>query len=324
LLSTPRAYGPPQSVTEPGSRRCHDARVPRFEVVSADGTRVMAWRNQGAGTPVLICNGLGTPPVAWPAIIDAASGFDVRTWYHRGTAGGERPADLSRIGVADHADDAFAVLEQEGIRRAVLVCWSLGVNIGFELARRHPDRVAGIMAVAGVPGGTFAAMGAPLGIPRPFRHAVGVTGARTGQAIGRPLGWVSRHIPLSRATARVISHSGFVLPNATPDRLLPALEEFREHDLRWYFTLALGAASHRPMDTSFVSVPVSLVAGRYDLLTSLHAMRRTAALIADAELTVLPGSHFLPLEFPDELAVELRALIRRSDLGAAVSRTTAR
>jgi pimeloyl-ACP methyl ester carboxylesterase len=287
--------------------------VPRFDVVSADGTRVVAWRGDGAGTPVLICNGLGTPPSAWPTVIAADSGFDVRTWYYRGTAGGDRPSDPERISVADHVDDAVAVLDHDGIDRAVLACWSLGVNVGFELARRYPDRVAAIMAVAGVPGGTFAAMGAPLGIPRPFRHAVGVTGAKTGQALGPALDWVSRHIPLTRATATVISHTGFVFPKATPDRLLPTLAEFREHDFRWYFTLALAAASHQPMDMSFLDVPVSLIAGRYDVLTSLHAMRTAESLSADAELTVLAGSHFLPLEFPDELATQLRALAGRAD-----------
>jgi pimeloyl-ACP methyl ester carboxylesterase len=305
-------------------RRCHDGQVSRFDVVSADGTRVVGWWGGGSGTPVLICNGLGTPPSAWPTLIAADSRFDVRTWYYRGTAGGDRPADPERITVADHVDDAVAVLDHEGIDRVVLACWSLGVNVGFELARRHPDRVAGIMAVAGVPGGTFAAMGAPLGIPRPLRHAVGVTGARTGQAIGPALDWVSRHIPLSRTTARVISHSGFVLPKATPERLLPTLEEFREHDFRWYFTLALGAASHRSMNTAFVDVPVSLVAGRYDVLTSVHAMRKAEALIPDAQMTVLPGSHFLPLEFPDELAACLQALVERADVADRLRPTGAR
>jgi pimeloyl-ACP methyl ester carboxylesterase len=135
---------------------------------------------------------------------------------------------------------------------------------------------------------------------------------------------VSRHIPLSRATATVISHSGFLLPKATPERLLPTLAEFREHDFRWYFTLALAAASHRPMDMSFVSIPVSLVAGRFDVLTSLHAMREAESLITDAELTVLPGSHFLPLEYPDELATQLRALVGRSGLADGLRSTGAR
>ncbi|HMC70787.1 MAG TPA: alpha/beta hydrolase, partial [Mycobacteriales bacterium] len=89
---------------------------------------------------------------------------------------------------------------------------------------------------------------------------------------------------------------------------------FREHDFRWYFHLAVAAAEHHPMDVSFVKVPVTLVAGRYDVLTSMHDMVDAAAQIPHAELHLLPGSHFLPLEFPDELARELRLLAERTQL----------
>jgi hypothetical protein len=36
--------------------------------------------------------------------------------------------------------------------------------------------------------------------------------------------------------------------------------------------------------------------------------------VPHARLLELPGSHFLPLEYPDELAVELRDLVRRTTL----------
>lgn len=285
----------------------------RFSFDTADGTTVTGWRNEGAGPPVVISNGLGTSPRAWPTVAAADSGFRVVTWYYRGTGGGSRPADESRVRIEDHVEDLLALMDHEGIDRALLACWSLGVNVGFEFARAHPDRVAGLLAVAGVPGGTFKAMFGPLGVPRRLRHDVGVAAARLGRRIGPQLSWVSRHVPLNRATSRVISHSGFVLPRATPERLLPALEEFREHDFRWYFHLAVAAAEHHPMDLSFVTVPVTLVAGRYDVLTSMHDMVEAAAKIPHAELHLLPGSHFLPLEFPDELASELRRLAERAE-----------
>jgi pimeloyl-ACP methyl ester carboxylesterase len=205
-------------------------------------------------------------------------------------------------------------MDHEGIDRALIACWSLGVNVGFEFARAHPDRVAGILAVAGVPGGTFKAMFGPLGVPRRFRHDVGVAAAKLGRRIGPQLSWVSSHVPVNRFTSRAISHSGFVLPGATPDRLMPTLQEFREHDFRWYFTLAVGAADHHPMDLSFVTAPVTLVAGRYDVLTSMHSMIEAAAQIPHAELHVLPGSHFLPIEFPAEITHELSRLAQRASL----------
>jgi pimeloyl-ACP methyl ester carboxylesterase len=163
-----------------------------------------------------------------------------------------------------------------------------------------------------LPGGTFASIGGPLHVPRRLRHHLGTAGAHVARAAGPALGWVSRHVPLNRATSTVISHSGFVLPAARPERLIPALAEFRQHDFRWYFTLALAGSKHAQMDLTFVDVPVTIVAGRHDVITSVHDMTDAAALIPDSTLRVLPGSHFLPLEYPDELAAELAALVRRT------------
>jgi pimeloyl-ACP methyl ester carboxylesterase len=288
--------------------------VTRFSVTSADGTSIAGWRNDGAGPPVLICNGLGTPPAAWPRLIAPERGFRVSSWYYRGTGGSERPADPDRITVRDHVQDALAVLDQEGIDKALLACWSLGVNIGFELALQHPDRVAGILAVAGVPGGTFQSIGGRLNVPKPLRYGLGVAGASVMRRLGGPLSWAAQRIPLNRVTASAINHSGIVRPEAKPEWLLPALEEFREHDFAWYFTLALAGARHSPMDLSFVSVPVTLVAGQYDIITSAEDMVIAAGKIPHSELRVLPGSHFLPLEFPQELVEEVDALARRTGL----------
>jgi len=292
----------------------------RFDVTSHDGTRITGWRNLAASDdlPVVISNGLGTSPSAWPTVVRDGGGFRVVTWYYRGTGGGERPADPSRIQIEDHVGDMLALMDHEGIDRALVACWSLGVNVGFEFARACPERVAGLMAVAGVPGGTFQAMFGPLRVPRRFRHDLGVAAARLGRRLGPQLSWVAEHIPLNRVTAGIINHSGFVLPAAKADRLIPALQEFREHDFRWYFSLAVAAAEHEPMDLAFVKVPVTLVAGRYDVLTSMHDMVEAASHIPHAELHLLPGSHFLPLEYPDELAVELRRLAERTELPATL------
>ena len=76
--------------------------------------------------------------------------------------------------------------------------------------------------------------------------------------------------------------------------------------------MASAVADHEPMDLGFVKVPVTLVAGKYDVLTSMYDMVDAASQIPHAELRLLPGSHFLPLEFPDELADLLRQLAERA------------
>jgi len=76
-------------------------------VTSRDGTTIRAWRNRGApgSLPVVISNGLGTPPEAWPSIVGDPARYDAVGWYHRGTAGAPRPADPSHVRVQDHVDD---------------------------------------------------------------------------------------------------------------------------------------------------------------------------------------------------------------------------
>jgi 3-oxoadipate enol-lactonase len=288
--------------------------VAHFEFVSSDGTRIRGWRNRddGAGIPVVISNGLGTPPMAWPALVNKDSGFRAVTWYYRGTGGSERPADPSRIRVEDHVADLMALMEHEGMDRALVVCWSLGVNIAFEFAEQHPDRVDGLLAVAGVPGGTFQAMGGLLRIPRRLRHPLFVAGARLLSSAGPLLSWGANKMPMNPLTINVVTHSGLMAPAARPEVVIPALEEFRRHDFRWYFGLAVAAAEHEPMDLEFVQCPTIIVAGKWDVITYRRDLERAAARIPHAQLHVLPGTHFLPLEYPDELAELLHELARRA------------
>lgn len=283
-----------------------------FTYAGADGTRIRGWTNDGDGVPVVIANGLGTPPTAWPTLLTRDSGFAAYTWYYRGTGGSDRPADLSRITVDDHVEDMLALLDARGVERAVVACWSIGVNVAFAFAERHPDRVAGLLAVAGVPGGTFGAMFGPMKRLTRVRHAASLGVARGLRLAGPVLDKVASTVPLNRRIAWAIAHSGFMLPAAAPERLIPTLEEFRRHDFRWYFTLAVAVADHEPMDLAFVRCPTTLVAGRYDIVTSRHAMSLAAQQIPHARLVVLDGSHFLPLERPDELTVLLRELAEQA------------
>ena len=288
-----------------------------FDYTSADGTCIRGWRGDGDGLPLVISNGLGTIPQAWPALICEDSGYRAVTWYYRGTFGSDRPDDPGRIRVEDHVDDMVALMDHEGIDRALVACWSIGVNIGFEFAQRHPERVAGLMAVAGVPGGTFGTMGGPLRIPRRLRRPVATGAARALRAAGPLLTPIANKIPVNDAVAWLIAHTGFMTPAAKPSIVTPMLSEFLRQDWRWYMGLAVAAAEHHTMDLSFVQCPTTLVAGRHDVLTSMHDVIDTAAKIPHAQITVLPGSHFLPMEYPELISTALGELARRTDLASA-------
>lgn len=284
------------------------------DIRSADGTVVRGWDSGGAGALLLVSNGLGSVPAAWPGLTAPDSGYRVLTWYHRGTHGTPRPRDPRRITVADHVDDLLAVLDAAQVERAVVAGWSIGVNVAFEAARRAPDRVTGLLAVAGVPGGSFSSIGGPLGLPRVLRAPLATLAARGTGLAGPALSVVTPRLPVDRRLARLLQVTGLVGPAARTEHLVPLLREFLDQDFGWYMRLAVAASRHAVMDIGFLTCPVTFVAGRQDLLTSVHDVTDAAARVPRAEVVVLPGSHFLPVEQPDAVRAALDALVARTDL----------
>lgn len=287
------------------------------DVRSADGTILRAWTNdpdlQIDGPTVVLCNGLGTNPWTMPRLLDPDCGVRVVSWNHRGTGGSERPADPARAGIEEFVEDAIAVMDDAGITRAPLIGWSMGVNTMFEVAARHPERVSGLFAVAGVPGDTFSTMLGPLRLPRPVARAVTVNLSRTLRCSGKALTPLSTRLPIGRKAIGVLSHSGFMLPVDDPDVTAHAVREFLTTPLDWYFHLALLTADHGRVSLSRVDVPTAFVAGKWDLLAGARAMASAAERIPDATYDELPGSHFLALEQPDrlhELLLEFLARVK--------------
>lgn len=272
-----------------------------FWFTAADGTRLVGWTNGGDGPQVMVCNGLGVPPQAWPRLIDPHCGYQVVSWNHRGGLGSERPADPDAIRVEDHADDALALLDAAGWSDALLVGWSIGVNVSFELATVDPDRVNGLLMVAGVPGDTFEAAFSALMVPKPWRKPLALGVARAGRALGGPINLLTDRIPKGRPFAELLRHSGFMVRNSQVDDIIPWINAFSAHDFGWYFNLGLASAAHEYCDPSQVQCPVTVVAGGFDVLTSMRDVVAFAEQIEHARVEVLQGTHMLPLEFPDHL-----------------------
>ncbi|MGY1679218.1 alpha/beta fold hydrolase [Geodermatophilus sp. SYSU D01176] len=260
---------------------------------------------------MLLCNGLGAPAAAWPGIVGRDSGFRVVTWAHRGLGGSERPADRSRVRVEDHADDARAVLDAHDMPSATVIGWSLGVNVAFELALEQPSRVRSLLAVAGVPGGTFSAMFAPLGVPRRLRAPAGRLSSRLLPVFGPLLPVVVASLPPWHELLHPAGVAGPAREAAHPAALYHVLHEFSRHDWRWYRHLALAVAEHEPLDVAPVRCPVTFVAGRYDTLVDLADVRAAAGRVPGARLRTLAGTHFVPLQYPEVMLEELRGLVAR-------------
>jgi len=211
----------------------------------------------------------------------------------------------------EHVADAIAVLDVMQVQHTVAMGWSVGVTTAFELAVRHPERVTGLLAVAGVPGSTFGTMLEPLLVPRLLRRAVAVGVTRALHWGGPLITPISSRLPWTDLTAGVLRHSGFMLPSASPAAVKLAVREFLSTPVDWYMHLALHADEHTRVPLSAVDVPTVFVAGRWDVLSGRGDIRAAADRLPRATSVELPGSHFLPMERPQEVHAELLRLLGR-------------
>ena len=191
------------------------------------------------------------------------------------------------------------MMDHFGIDQAVLMGWSMGVNTMFELAVRHPERVRGLFAVAGVPGDTFATMLGPLYVPRaPGPDASRSASPRVLKYAGKALTPVSTRLPVGPRAIKVISHSGFMFPVADPELAARAVKEFLTTPVDWYFHLALSTSKHARVPLSKVHVPALFVAGAYDILAGARDMATAASALQQGEYVELRGTHFIRWSSP--------------------------
>ena len=285
------------------------------DVLSDDGTRLTAWTNDSEGRidgpTVVLCNALGTGPWWWPELLSPDCGVRIVSWNHRGTGGSDRPGNPSHCGIEAFVEDALSVMDHFGIDQAPVMGWSMGVNTMFELALRHPERVTGLFAVAGVPGDAFATMLAPLRVPRLVTRSLTVSAARALKLAGRVITPVSTRLPVGRRVVAGLSHRGFMLPVADPEGAASAVREFLLTPVEWYMHLALATSEHGRVSLSKISVPAAFVAGRWDVLVGARDMASAAARIPDATYVELGGSHFIQMERPDEVQALLLEFLDR-------------
>ncbi|HEY1135716.1 MAG TPA: alpha/beta hydrolase [Nocardioides sp.] len=285
------------------------------DVVSADGTRLRAWTNDPdralPGPTVLLCNGLGTNPYTWPFLLDPACDVRVVSWQHRGVGGSERPVDRCHIGIDSFVEDAVAVMDAAGVASAPTIGWSMGVNTQFELAQRHPERVTGLFAMAGVPGATFSTMLEPTRLPAPVRRGLTVNLTRAARVLGPAVSTVAQAVPVTARTVGLLGRTGFMFPVADREATAVAVRDFLTTPFDWYFHMALHTARHQRVSLSAIDVPAMFVAGSHDVLAGSRAMRSAAERMRDATYVELRGSHFIAMEQPEVVHGLLREFLDR-------------
>jgi pimeloyl-ACP methyl ester carboxylesterase len=275
---------------------------------SFDGTSIAYQRRGPAGAPVVVfANGLGGTVEAFRHVY-AALGDQVRTlcWDYRGLYRSARPRDLGTLAIPNHARDLEALLVHEDVHEAVLVGWSMGVQVNFEYFRAHRHRVRGLVAINGTYGSPFRTALAS----RLSRHVIPpLLSVMKNQAR-----WVSRIS--HRAVAwdglvPAIVRAGLASPRIDAQALADVAGDFKNLDFALYAEQLERLGEHDARDIlPAVDVPTLIIAGDRDLMTPLFTAQKMNRAIAGSRLVVLPGgSHYTPLEFPDEIGRHVRGFV---------------
>lgn len=132
----------------------------RVGEIEVEGRR-LAWRGRGDGPPLLLVNGYAATAADWdPAFLGAlAESFALICPDNRGFGGSD--LGVGEMTIEGLATDLEALLDGLGIERATVVGWSMGGFAAQALARRVPDRVAGLALLATDPGGPDSVAAAP-------------------------------------------------------------------------------------------------------------------------------------------------------------------
>ena len=275
--------------------------------VSFDGTEI-AYQAVGQGRPILLCNGLGGSWEAWSHQIQYfRDRYRILCWDYRGLYGSDAPRDPAALGIAEHARDALYLLREEGADRAAVVGWSMGVQVGLEMFRAAPDKIASLAMVNGVAGRPWDyvfnlnLVGRLLppflrglrSMPRTIEATV-----RQATRIPDPGAWVKR--------------VGLAARTFDEQAAGEVIEKFRTLDMDIFIRLLERMGEHDAWDLlPTVDVPVLIIAGSRDVFTPRYAAERMARRTRGSEVMIIPGAtHYAVLEYPEMVNLRLEKFFR--------------
>jgi len=100
----------------------------------------------GSGAVILGIHGTPSSALLWvDAARELASAGRCVIYDRRGFSRSERPAPFEALDLADHVEDAVALLDTVSAPPAVIIGRSTGGQIALAIAHRHPDRVRALV-----------------------------------------------------------------------------------------------------------------------------------------------------------------------------------
>jgi len=233
---------------------------------------------QGDGPAVLFVHGFPLDRTMWRRLVATLTGW-------RRVAPDLRGMGLTQLGdrtptISGYADDLAQLLDQLEIENTVVCGFSMGGYVAFEMVRRHPNRVRGlILANTRASADDDAAKrGRDATIKLVESEGTGALADRMIPKLVAPQTAVMM--------PQVVEHLRTMITNSSVPGLVAALRAMRDRS---------DATDLLPQ----ISVPTLVLAARDDQLISPEQSRAMAQAVPGAHLVVIPESgHVIALEQP--------------------------
>lgn len=279
------------------------------QITSFDGTRI-AYQVGGQGERwLVVANGYGGSFWAWEDLFALLTPrYRVLIWDYRGLYHSGMPEDPQRLTIADNCRDLDRLMQAEGIQRAVVCGWSVGVQVALEQFRRNPSSVEALVLINGSHGRvlhrSFEGRVAPL-LLVPMLRTQALTPARVSAAALLPLRLIARS---PRAVDIV---AGLRLVTGKPRSVHIAMQDVLRLDQSRYARMIIAADRHDTEDMLHtVTVPTLVTSGSRDIITPPRVGRHIAARIPGAEHFVIPrATHYAVMEMPLLVANRIHGFI---------------
>ncbi len=262
---------------------------------SFDGTKIF-YSIEGKGKPLIFCYGLVCSSLHWTYQIDHFHENYRSIWFdYRGHHNSEVPHDLKSLTVENIARDLGIMMDELGIKDAVLLGHSMGVNVVLEFFRQQPHRVAGMVLANGTAKRPLETMFESNVFQSVFKLA-----RKTYEALPGIMttAWKMQANPLVKS---MISMGGFN-PHLTPKEDIDLyVSQIAEMDPRilLYLIENYDTLDETPWLHS-VTIPTLVIAGEHDKVIPIPEQELIHQLIPNSEFELIwHGSHCPQMDLPE-------------------------
>lgn len=283
----------------------------RSEFQTDDGERLAFWVS-GQGPAMILVNGFVCSTHYWPEWVEAfCDRFTVISWDYRGYGGQPPPRDLASISIPSFANDLRALLDSQGIDKALLVGHSMGVQVLFDFVRRYKDRLLGLVGICGTFENPFASLTRLALFHRTLRST-----ARRLRPHHRRVSRLLSPFLRSRWMTEIAYLTG------ANRKLLPSsyLDALFHHVTAMDFEVVIRSfesmIEHSARDIlSSIRVPTLLIGGAGDGVTPPQRSREIQSLIPGSECKIYDQcTHLAMVERPQPIHLDTRSWLQRHGL----------